>query len=148
MALSRVLYRTGAVAEGGRAGRVRVDDGGPEFTLAVPAGLGGDDGAGVNPEQLFAAGYAACFQSALENVASGYGVDLAGSRVRVGVALGPTGRGGLGLAVDIDLDAPTVDPDEAGRLLHRAHRFCPYSQAIAGNVEVTLSVRGAPVPAS
>ncbi|MFB9235111.1 Ohr family peroxiredoxin [Plantactinospora siamensis] len=144
MTISKVLYRTGATAQGGRSGKVCSDDGELNLDLAAPPELGGDGGVGTNPEQLFAAGYAACFQSALLAVAEGYGVDLSRCAVRVDIEIGPTGRGGMGLGVEIGLADPESDAAELTRLASRAHRLCPYSRAVEGNVEVRLTVQGAP----
>jgi osmotically inducible protein OsmC len=115
--------------------------------------MSGDGGPGTNPEQLFAAGYAACFQSALEGVARGIldrTVDVSGSRMTARVGIGPTGHGGFGLAVSLDLHAPKITREDAEMLMRRAHDRCPYSNATRGNVDVALLVDGEPiaVPAS
>jgi Ohr subfamily peroxiredoxin len=144
----RILYTAEATATGGRDGHVRSADGRLELDLAVPAQLGGSGRAGTNPEELFAAGYAACFQSALFSVAAGRREpkpDLSDARLTARVSIGPTGHGGFGLAVTLDLSAPRVDREEAAALMVRAHELCPYSNATRGNVEVALSVAGAPI---
>jgi Ohr subfamily peroxiredoxin len=97
---------------------------------------------GTNPEQLFAAGYAACFQSALLRIASGNKLDVSGSRITARVGIGPLGSGGFGLSAALDLDAPKIGRDEAVDLMTRAHEACPYSRATRGNIEVTLTVGG------
>ena len=107
--------------------------------------MGGAGGAGTNPEQLFAVGYAACFQSALLNVANGRKLDATDSRITSRVGLGPTGHGGLGLTVALDLHAPLLSPAEAADLMARAHDLCPYSNATRGNIDVNLTVDGAPL---
>ena len=104
--------------------------------------MGGKGGPGTNPEQLFAVGYAACFQSALLGVARGRGLDASESTITSRVGIGPTGHGGFGLTVALDLDAPQLERGEAEELMARAHERCPYSNATRGNVDVTLSVEG------
>src|ERR1700688_5310254 len=95
--LKEVLYTAEAVVEGGREGHGRTSDGRLEVDLSVPAAMSGDDGPGTNPEQLFAVGYAACFQSALLGVAQGRKLDASDSTIVARVGVGPTGRGGFGL---------------------------------------------------
>ncbi len=138
----KVLYTAEAVVEGGREGHGRTSDGRLEVDLSVPEDMGGS-GTGTNPEQLFAVGYAACFQSALLNVANGRKLDASNSRITSRVGLGPTGHGGMGLTVALDLHAPLVSPVEAADLMARAHELCPYSNATRGNIDVTLTVDGA-----
>jgi len=137
-----IIYTAEASAIGGRAGHARTNDGRLDVDLDVPTELGGTGGAGTNPEQLFAAGWAACFQSALMRIAFGCKLDLTGSRVRARVGIGTLESGGLGLAAELDLDAPRIGHDQAAELMSRAHEACPYSRATRGNVEVTLTVGG------
>jgi osmotically inducible protein OsmC len=146
--LSKVLYTAEAVVEGGRAGHARSSDGHLDIDLSVPEDMGGEGGTGTNPEQLFAAGYAACFQSALLNVARGRKLDADDSRINATVGIGPTGKGGFGLEVSLDLHAPNISAEEAAELMRRAHELCPYSNATRGNVEVTLKVDGEAVDAA
>lgn len=108
--LSRVLYTAEATVEGGRAGHGRSTDGHLDVDLSVPADMGGQGGTGTNPEQLFAVGFAACFQSALLGVAQGRKLDAADSQIRSRVGIGPTGHGGFGLQVTLDLHAPNLRP--------------------------------------
>src|ERR1700730_2135806 len=108
--MQKVLYTAEAVVEGGRAGHGRSSDGRLDVALSVPQTLGGDGGGGTNPEQLFAVGYAACFQSALLGVARGQNLDASDSRISSRVGLGPTGHGGFTLTVSLDLHAPHVTP--------------------------------------
>jgi lipoyl-dependent peroxiredoxin len=143
--LSKVLYTAEAVVEGGRAGHGRTTDGRLEVTLSVPGGMGGEDGPGTNPEQLFAVGYGACFQSALLSVAQGRKLDASESQITARVGVGPTGHGGFSLQVSLDLHAPHLSADEAVGLMTRAHRLCPYSNATRDNIQVTLSVDGTPI---
>lgn len=137
--LARVLYTAEATVHGGRAGHARTSAGRLEVDLSPPDD---PDGTGTNPEQLFAAGYGACFQSALLAVARGAGIDLSGAAITVRVGLGPTGHGGFGLTVAIDVDAPSLDPEHARELIGTADRRCPYSNAIRGNVGVSFLLGG------
>ncbi|WDZ88192.1 organic hydroperoxide resistance protein [Micromonospora cathayae] len=139
----QVLYTASAHATGdGRDGRVRTSDGTLDLDLAIPKEMGGAGGA-ANPEQLFAAGYAACFHSALRLVARQAKADTTGSTVDAEVGIGPNGSGGFGLAVTLRVDLPAVDRAAAEDLVARAHQVCPYSNATRGNVDVTLTVRDA-----
>jgi osmotically inducible protein OsmC len=144
----KILYTAEATATGGRDGHVRSSDGQLDLDLAVPAQLGGNGRAATNPEQLFAAGYAACFQSALSSVAAGRSEpkpDLSDSRMTARVGIGPTGHGGFGLVVTLDLSAPGMGREETAALMARARQLCPYSNATRGNVDVTLAVDGVPI---
>ena len=143
--MDRVLYTAEAVVEGGRAGHGRSADGRLDVALSVPRELGGDGGPGTNPEQLFAVGYAACFESALLGVARGRKLDASEARITSRVGLGPTGHGGFTLSVSLDLHAPHLSADDAVELMARAHERCPYSNATRGNIDVQLTVDGAPL---
>jgi Ohr subfamily peroxiredoxin len=133
------IYQTAATATGeGRNGRSRTVDGLLDLTLATPKELGGAGGA-TNPEQLFAAGYAACFHNALKLVARQAGVDLTDSAVTVEVGLVRRAPVGYGLQVAIEAELPGVGTEQGRQLLDAAHQVCPYSAAIAGNVEVALT---------
>ncbi|MEV4467166.1 organic hydroperoxide resistance protein [Micromonospora echinofusca] len=139
----QVLYTASARATGdGRDGHVRTSDGTVELDLAVPKEMGGAGGA-ANPEQLFAAGYAACFHSALRLVARKAKVDVSGSVVEAEVGIGANGGGGFGLAVTLLVDLPAVERAAAEQVVEQAHQVCPYSNATRGNVEVALTVREA-----
>ena len=142
--LQKVLYTAEAVVEGGRQGHGRTSDGRLEVDLSVPEEMSGAGGPGTNPEQLFAVGYAACFQSALLGVARGHQLDASGSQITSRVGIGPTGHGGFGLAVSLDLHAPNLMAAAAADLMARVHERCPYSVATWGNIEVTLTVDGEP----
>jgi lipoyl-dependent peroxiredoxin len=135
-----ILYTAEATAWGGRAGRVASSDGVVDVELAVPKEMGGPGGARTNPEQLFAAGYAACFHSALTLVARKAGVDVSESAITAKVGIGPTDGGGFALDVELEAELPGVDRDTAERLVAQAHQVCPYSNATRGNVEVSLAV--------
>jgi lipoyl-dependent peroxiredoxin len=139
---TEVLYTAEATAEGGRDGRGRSSDGRLEVGLDVPAEMGGSGGAGTNPEQLFAAGWAACFQTVLIGIAAGRKLDLTGSRVTARIGLGTAPGGGFGLTAALDLDAPALARAESTELMERAHEICPYSRATRGNIDVTLRVAG------
>jgi len=143
--MDRVLYTAEAVVEGGRAGHGRTTDGRLDVQLSVPVELRGGGGSGTNPEQLFAVGYAACFQSALLGVARGRNLDATDSRITSRVGLGPTGHGGFTLAVSLDLHAPQLSAEQAADLMARAHERCPYSNATRGNIDVQLTVDGQPL---
>ena len=143
--LKRVLYTADALVEGGRDGHGRTSDGRLEVDLSVPAAMSGDDGPGTNPEQLFAVGYAACFQSALLAVARGRNIDASGSQIASRVGIGHAARGGFGLQVWLDLRGLETPFEEARELMLLADQRCPYSNATRGNVAVTLSVAGRPV---
>ncbi len=132
------LYTAHATATGeGRNGHTATDDRLLDVDVRIPVEMGGPGGA-TNPEQLFAAGYAACFHSALKVVAGG--TDLTGSEVSSDVAIGRLASGGFGLAVALTVSIPTLDRDAAEALVAKAHEVCPYSNAIRGNVDVDLRV--------
>ncbi|WP_461175295.1 organic hydroperoxide resistance protein (plasmid) [Arthrobacter sp. Z1-9] len=134
-----VIYTAEALATGaGRNGRARTDDGRLDIQLAAPHALGGS-GNGSNPEQLFAAGYAACFHSALQHVARTAKTDLGDSSVGAKVGLVRDGKS-FALEVDLEVVIPTLTQSEAKALADKAHEVCPYSNAIRGNIEVNISV--------
>jgi Ohr subfamily peroxiredoxin len=137
-----VLYTAEAVVAGGRTGHGRTLDGRLTVDLSVPQEMGGDGGSGTNPEQLFAVGYAACFQSTLLSVAQGRKLDASDSTITSRVGIGPTGHGGYGLTAALDLHAPHLSRADAEDLMRRAHERCPYSNATRGNIDVALSVDG------
>ncbi|TNY34616.1 organic hydroperoxide resistance protein [Thermomonospora catenispora] len=133
------LYTAIATASG-RDGRAVSSDGRLDVALARPVELGGD-GAGTNPEQLFAAGYAACFSSAMQLTASRMNLDVTDASVTAEVGLRPDGKGGFGLTVTLRAELPDhLSPEEGRRLLEAAHAVCPYSNATRGNVPVDLVV--------
>lgn len=136
-----VKYRTTAIAAGGRDGRARTTDGRLEVQLTRPSELGGSGGEGSNPEQLFAAGYAACFIGALNVAGQQLKVSMpADVSVTATVGIGLRSEGGFGLVVDLVVVLPGVDGDEATQLVEMAHQICPYSNATRNNVDVGLSV--------
>lgn len=134
------IYTTTATAHGdGRNGHVTSDDDLLSVDVLVPKEMGGPGGA-TNPEQLFAAGYAACFHSALKMVGRESRADLADSAVSATVSIGNLDGGGFGLAVEMDVHAPRLEYDVALALVGKAHEVCPYSNATRGNIVVTLNV--------
>jgi Ohr subfamily peroxiredoxin len=137
----KILYQTQASATGGRNGHVVSADGVLDLKLAIPREMGGPGGALSNPEQLFAAGYAACFDSALAVVAGQSKLKLAGTRVDATVGIGPNDAGGYGLAVKLEVTIPDVPREQAQTLLEQAHAVCPYSNALRGNVAVELILK-------
>ena len=140
MTLESVLYTANATANGGRDGRVATDDGLLDVQVASPKELGGPGGA-TNPEQLFAAGFAACFHSALTLVARRTRQDVTGSKVTARVGLGKVaGSPGYGLRVDLVVQVPGLGYDAARELVAKADAVCPYSNATRGNITVTHEV--------
>ncbi len=136
--LTKPLYTARATATGGRAGHAVSDDGILDLDLKPPKEMGGPGGA-TNPEQLFAAGYAACFQSALAVVGRRQGVDTSESTVEADVTIGTIPGGGYGLAVALRVSIPGADAETTRALAEAAHQVCPYSNATRGNIDVTVS---------
>jgi Ohr subfamily peroxiredoxin len=134
-----IVYTAVATARGGREGEVVSDDGVLDLMLHTPVSLGGPEGEYTNPEQLFAAGYAGCFHSALMRVARRDKVDVTGSSITAHVGLGVDGPG-FGLEVRLVGSFPTIDTAAGQELMEKAHQVCPYSRATRGNIEVTLEV--------
>jgi Ohr subfamily peroxiredoxin len=138
---TKVLYTTKATANGGRDGKARTEDGALEVTLSTPKELGGGGGPGNNPEQLFAAGYSACFLGAMKAVASKGGPKVPDdTKVTATVGIGPRSEGGFGLDIALDIALPGLDRAQAQDLVDKAHQVCPYSNATRGNVDVRLNV--------
>jgi lipoyl-dependent peroxiredoxin len=135
--LVKPLYTASATAVGGRDGHARSRDGILDLDLRPPVEMGGPGGA-TNPEELFAVGYAACFQSALGVVARRQKVSADGSTVEADVTIGTIEGGGFGLAVALKVHIPDVDEASTRTLIEAAHAVCPYSNATRGNIEVTL----------
>ena len=137
-----VKYRTTATATGGRDGHAATKDGTLDVKLSTPKELGGGGGPGNNPEQLFAAGYSACFIGAMKFVASQGGPAKvpADTSVTTTVGIGPRSEGGFGLDVEMEVALPGVDKAAAETLVEKAHQVCPYSNAIRGNVNVRTRV--------
>ena len=142
----RIIYTAEAHVTGGRVeGHGRTSDGALEVDLRTPEEMGGSGG-GTNPEQLFAVGYAACFESALGAVARRRRQEIGDVAIDAKVMLLPTEERGFKLAVELDVTLPSVeDAEEAKRIVAAAHKVCPYSNATRGNVDVTLTANGEPV---
>lgn len=140
MSLEKVLYTAHATATGGRAGTARSDDGALAVTLSTPKELGGAGGTGTNPEQMFAAGYSACFIGAMKAVAAGKKIALpADVSITADVGIGPI-PGGFGIQVAMAITIPGMDKPSAEALVAAAHQVCPYSNATRGNIDVSLTV--------
>ena len=138
--LQDIAYTAKASATGGREGVAKSDDGRLNLTLSTPKALGGDDGKGTNPEQLFAAGYAACFIGALKFVAGQEKLNLPNdTHINSEVSIGAI-DGGFAIAVKLAVSLGDMDKADAQVIVDKAHQVCPYSNATRGNIEVTLSV--------
>ena len=136
-----VKYRTTASATGGREGQARTEDGTFQVSLSTPKELGGAGGQGNNPEQLFAAGYAACFLGAMKFVASQDKQQVPDdAKVTATVGIGPRAAGGFGLDIALDVSVPGLLRDQAQALVEKAHQVCPYSNATRNNIDVKLNV--------
>jgi Ohr subfamily peroxiredoxin len=136
-----VKYRTEATATGGRDGQAATADGSLKVSLATPKELGGAGGAGNNPEQLFAAGYSACFLGAMKHVASQEKMKVpADTTVTTTVGIGPRSEGGFGLDIALKVALPGLERSQAEALVEKAHQVCPYSNATRNNVDVRLTV--------
>ncbi|MFD2614312.1 organic hydroperoxide resistance protein [Paenibacillus gansuensis] len=131
------LYTATATAVGGREGNAASDDGKLNVKLGMPKELGGSGGEGTNPEQLFAAGYAACFESALALVAQRQGMKISGTQVTAQVSLYKNGEA-FKLGAELNVYIPNVDAAKTEELAHAAHQVCPYSRATEGNIDVTI----------
>ncbi len=136
-----VKYPTEATATGGRDGQAATADGSLKVSLATPKELGGGGGPGNNPEQLFAAGYSACFLGAMKHVASQEKMKVpADTTVTTTVGIGPRSEGGFGLDIALKVALPGLERSQAEALVEKAHQVCPYSNATRGNVDVQLNV--------
>jgi Ohr subfamily peroxiredoxin len=136
----RVLYTAEATATGGRRGHSETNDGRLKVDLSSPTELGGDGGPGTNPEQLFAVGFAACWQNAMLGIARRRELKADDSIVTVRVGFGPIASGRFGIELEVLIQLPSItDPAVADALIEETERRCPYSNAIRGNVDVTLT---------
>jgi osmotically inducible protein OsmC len=136
-----VKYRTTAVTTGGREGQTRIEDGSLQLKLSTPKELGGAGGKGTNPEQLFAAGYSACFLSAMKGVSQKLHLPVPqDASVTATVGIGMRTEGGFGLAVELAVSLPGLDEADARLLVEAAHEICPYSNATRNNVDVELTL--------
>ncbi len=138
--VKKPLYTAGATVKGGRDGHGSSSDGVLDLDIRPPAELGGAGG-GTNPEQLFALGYAACFQSAMGVVGRRLGVDTSDSTVTARITLGTIDGGAFGLAAELDVTIPGADRRQAEKVVKEAHKVCPYSNATRGNIDVVLAVQ-------
>ncbi|SEN06191.1 peroxiredoxin, Ohr subfamily [Chryseobacterium taichungense] len=136
----KTLYTTKVTATGGRNGHVKSDNGILDLDVKMPKALGGANDDFANPEMLFAAGYSACFDSALNRVISLSKIKTSETTVTAEVSIGQIDNGGFGLAVQLDVNIPGVSIEEAQSLTEKAHEICPYSNATRNNIEVRLSV--------
>ncbi len=144
--MAKVVYTAEATVTGGRdQGHGTTTDGALDVQLRLPNEMGGNGG-GTNPEQLFAVGYAACFEGALGVVGRRERKEVGDASIESKVSLITTEERGFNVAVELDVTLPQVtDPEEAKRIVAEAHRVCPYSNATRGNVDVTLTANGQPV---
>ena len=143
MKLDKVLYTAHATSTGGRTGTTESSDGKVKLQLSTPKALGGDDGPGTNPEQLFASGYSACFIGAMKAVAARQKISLpANVSIKSDVSIGPMANkpGAFGIAVAMAITVPGMEKAAAEALVKAAHEVCPYSNATRGNVDVALTV--------
>lgn len=141
--LKQTLYTAQVSTLGARAGHVESSDGNLKLHLSVPPGMGGQGGTGTNPEQLFAAGYAACFGGAVQYAASQKKMETGEVQVVAQVAIGPSAdKEGFEVAVELEVTLPRLDQKAAEDLIAEAHRICPYSNATRGNVDVKLTAHG------
>jgi osmotically inducible protein OsmC len=140
MSIEKVLYRAHATATGGRDGRAVVPEGKLDLKLTTPRELGGAGGEGTNPEQLFAAGYSACFLGAMKFVAARDKIAIPASvSIEGSVGIGAIPNG-FGIEVELKISLPGMDRDAAQALVDKAHIVCPYSNATRGNIDVTLTL--------
>jgi Ohr subfamily peroxiredoxin len=135
----KAIYTASATATGGRNGKVKSSNGVLDLEVRFPKAMGGADDDHANPEMLFAAGYSACFDSALNGVIEKSKIKTGETTITAEVSIGPNGTGGFILAVKLNANIPGVTQQEADDLIAKAHQICPYSNATRGNIEVTLA---------
>ncbi len=136
----KTLYTASATATGGRNGKVKSDNGVLDLEVRMPKAMGGANDDYTNPEQLFAAGYSACFDSALNLIIKQSKAATGQTSVTAKVGIGQIENGGFGLEVALSVNVPGVDLNQAKELVEKAHQVCPYSNATRGNIEVILEV--------
>jgi osmotically inducible protein OsmC len=140
--MAKVLYTANAHVTGGRSGHGRTADGELDVNLRLPKEMGGEGG-GTNPEELFAVGWAACFESAMAGVARRRHLEIGEVAIDSSISLSPTGEGGFKLAATLNVSVPSVsERDVAVELIREAHEVCPYSNATRGNIDVELLLDG------
>ncbi|MCA1919196.1 MAG: organic hydroperoxide resistance protein [Flavobacterium piscis] len=137
----KTLYTTSVTAKGGRNGQVKSENGILDLEVRMPKALGGTSDEFTNPEMLFAAGYAACFDSALNLIISKSKIETGETSVTAQVSIGQNQDGGFGLAAELEVNIPGVSIEQAQELTEKAHQICPYSNATRSNMEVKLTVR-------
>lgn len=137
----KTLYTTSVTAKGGRNGQVKSENGILDLEVRMPKALGGNSDEFTNPEMLFAAGYAACFDSALNLIISKSKIETGETSVTAQVSIGQNQDGGFGLAAELEVNIPGVSIEQAQELTEKAHQICPYSNATRSNMEVKLTVR-------
>ena len=140
--LKQTLYTAYVTTRGARAGRVESSDGNLKVHLSVPHEMGGQNGSGTNPEQLFAAAYAACFGGAVQYAAGQKKMDTGEVMVEAQVGIGPSDEEGFEISAALEITLPKLTQQEAEALVAEAHRICPYSNATRGNVDVKLTAHG------
>ena len=138
----KTLYTAVATATGGRTGHTESSDGVLAANLTIPKEMGGDGAVGTNPEQLFAAGYAACFGSALDYLANQRKIETGTVRVTATVGIGPNDTGSFSLSTALNVEVPALSQADAEALVHAAHQVCPYSNAVKNNIDVAITVQG------
>ncbi len=138
--MEKAMYTASATASGGREGHVESSDGVVDLDLSRPEEMGGEGGSGTNPEQLFAAGYSACFESALRLVAGNQDKEFGDASITANIDIGATESGDYALAVELVGHFPDLSREDAEALMDDAHQVCPYSNATRGNVDVKLTV--------
>ncbi len=136
----KTLYTASVTATGARGGSIVSDDNKIDLKLSVPKGMGGDGGAGTNPEQLFGGAYSACFGGALKVIADKHNVDLGEYTVTAVISIGKMEDEGLGLSAILDCYLPGVEIETGEKLLNEAHEICPFSKATRDNIDVTLNL--------
>jgi len=137
----KTLYEATTTAVGGRAGKVKSEDGPIDFNLSVPKGMGGDGGDGANPEQLFGAAYAACFGGAIQAVANAHKIDIEDDKISVAATIGfCKDDDGFFLEATLDCFIPGVDLETGETIVNEAHEMCPFSKATRDNITVTLNL--------
>lgn len=141
--VKQTLYTADVITRGGRSGYVESTDGNLKLHLSPPVGMGGEGGLGTNPEQLFAAGYAACFGGAVQYAAGQKKIDTGEVLVQAQVGIGPSSdKEGFEISVALEVTLPKLSQKDADTLVKEAHKICPYSNATRGNVEVKLTAHG------
>ncbi|WP_312076262.1 organic hydroperoxide resistance protein [Chryseobacterium sp.] len=136
----KTIYTTSVTAKGGRNGNVKSENGILDLEVRMPKALGGANDDFTNPEMLFAAGYSACFDSALNLIISKSKIETGETTVNAKVSIGQIENGGYGLAAELEVNIPGVSLEEAQTLTEKAHQICPYSNATRNNMEVKLTV--------